>query len=87
MKIIKFNTIIVLKTYILNKKCDNMVQEVFTGSLIYSHILPAILGFLSIIFLCNGIMDDNKIYTIVGVVMFFSAGLLPFVILPIVLGV
>jgi len=64
-----------------------MVQEVLTGSLIYSHILPAFLGFISIIFLCTGIMDGNKNYTILGIVLFFAAGLLPFIILPVILGI
>jgi hypothetical protein len=64
-----------------------MVQEVFTGSLIYSHILPAILGFVSIILICLGIMDRKNNYTIIGIVMFFAAGLLPFIILPFVLGI
>jgi hypothetical protein len=59
-----------------------MVQEVFTGTLIYSHLIPAVLGFFSLIFICNGIMDRERNYTIIGVLLFFAAGLLPFIILP-----
>ncbi|MCK9152043.1 hypothetical protein [Methanobacterium alcaliphilum] len=63
-----------------------MVVETFTGSLIYSHIAPAIVGFLGILFICIGIMDRKQNYTIIGVIMFFAAGLLPFLILPAIIG-
>jgi hypothetical protein len=56
------------------------------GSLIYSHIFPPIAGFIGVILICSGIMDDNRKYTIVGVLTFLAAGLLPFLILPLVLG-
>jgi hypothetical protein len=55
------------------------------GTLIFSHIIPAVLGFFSIILICNGIMDRKNNYTIIGVAMFFAAGLIPFIILPLVL--
>ena len=55
------------------------------GTLIFSHIIPAVLGFFSIIFICNGIMDRKNNYTIIGVAMFFAAGLIPFIILPLAL--
>ncbi|MGC9517899.1 MAG: hypothetical protein ACP5C3_09425 [Methanomicrobiales archaeon] len=61
--------------------------QVFTGSLIYSHVLPVVLGFFSVIFLANGIMDRNMTYTIIGIALFLSAGILPFLILPLVIGV
>ncbi|MGB9844889.1 hypothetical protein [Methanothermobacter tenebrarum] len=64
-----------------------LVGETFTGSIFYSHVMPAILGFLSIILICNGMMDESKKQVIIGVVLFFSAGLLPFIILRAVLGV
>lgn len=59
---------------------------VFTGTLIYSHILPGILAFLGIILICNGIMDRKNTHTLIGVTLFFAAGLLPFLILPFMLG-
>lgn len=51
------------------------------GSLLFSHIIPGILGFLGILLIINGIMDDEKIITIIGVVLFFIAGLSPFLFL------
>jgi len=64
-----------------------MDEPTFNGFLIYSHILPALFGFLSIIFIANGIMDKKMYYTIGGVALFLLAGLLPFLILPYVLGI
>ncbi len=58
----------------------------FTGTLIYSHILPGILAVIGIFLICNGIMDRKNNYTIIGVALFFLAGLLPFLILPLMLG-
>lgn len=63
-----------------------MVAETFTGSLIYSHIAPGILGFIGILLICSGIMDRKQNYTIIGVVLFFAAGILPFIILPLIIG-
>lgn len=57
------------------------------GFLLYSHILPGILGFLGILLIANGIMDKKLEYTIGGVVLFFLAGILPFLILPFILGI
>ncbi|MGZ7044481.1 MAG: hypothetical protein ACXVHO_09890 [Methanobacterium sp.] len=59
----------------------------FNGFLIYSHIIPAVFGFLSILLIANGIMDRKREYAIGGVVLFLAAGLLPFLILPYVLGI
>ncbi|MDI9624770.1 MAG: hypothetical protein QFX38_07795 [Methanothermobacter sp.] len=64
-----------------------LVGETLTGSIFYSHVMPAILGFLSIILICNGMMDENKKQLLLGVILFFGAGLLPFIILRAVLGV
>ena len=64
-----------------------MVDTTVGGFLIYSHILPAILGFFGILLVANGIMDRKMEYTIGGVVMFFAAGILPFLVLPYVLGI
>lgn len=64
-----------------------LVAETLTGSIFYSHVMPAILGFLSIILICDGMMDENKKKVLVGVILFFGAGLLPFIILRGILGV
>jgi len=50
-------------------------------SILFSHILPPLLAFAGIILLCSVIMDRNKDFTIIGIVMFFAAGLLPFLVL------
>lgn len=63
-----------------------MDTPMFNGFLIYSHILPAIFGFLAILLIANGIMDRKMQYTIGGVILFFAAGILPFLILPMVVG-
>jgi hypothetical protein len=63
-----------------------MADTVIFGSLLYSHIIPPVLAFIGVILLCSGIMDRKRNYTIAGIVFFFAAGLLPFLILPVVLG-
>lgn len=64
-----------------------MDAPTFNGFLIFSHVLPAIIGFFAIILLANGIMDRRMEYTIGGVALFFGAGILPFFILPLILGI
>jgi hypothetical protein len=64
-----------------------MADAPVSGFLIYSHVLPAILGFLGIILIANGIMDRKTQYTIGGVALFFAAAILPFLILPFMLGI
>jgi hypothetical protein len=63
------------------------MADTFSGFLIYSHVLPAIFAFFGIILIANGIMDRKNEYTIGGVVLFFGAGVLPFLLLPFVLGI
>jgi cytochrome c oxidase subunit IV len=55
-------------------------------ALIYSHIIPPILAFIGVVLIITGLMDRKTIYTLAGIVLFLAAGLLPFLILPIVLG-
>ena len=55
--------------------------------ILYSHVIPPIIAFISILLICSGIMDKKTPYTILGVVLFFAGGLLPFLILPPLLGV
>ena len=60
--------------------------------IIFSHILPLIIGFLSILLIINGIMDEQKHISIIGIislnreglttdVLFLVASLGPFLIL------
>ncbi len=63
-----------------------MANTIIIGSLLYSHVIPIILAFVGVILLCSGIMDRKKNYTIAGIILFFAAGTLPFLILPLVLG-
>ncbi len=64
-----------------------MAETFISGYLIFSHILPPILGFFGIILIANGIMDRKREYTIGGIGLFFAAAILPFLILPVVLGI
>lgn len=50
--------------------------------IVFSHILPLILGFFSILLIINGIMDEQKPITILGIVLFLVAAIGPFFILP-----
>ncbi len=63
-----------------------MADTVMVGSLLYSHVIPILLAFVGVILLCSGIMDRKKNFTIAGIVLFFAAGTVPFLILPFVLG-
>ncbi len=57
------------------------MASIFTGTLIFSHIIPAILGFIGVILLANGIMDDKKELTRIGIIIFVIAAISPFLIL------
>jgi len=52
-----------------------------TGTMIFSHIIPIILGFLGIFLIGSGIMDDQKETLIIGVILFITAGISPFIVL------
>nr|WP_148217876.1 hypothetical protein [Methanothermus fervidus] len=56
------------------------------GLVFYSHVIPFILGLIGILLMCTGVMDDKPMYTSLGLIIFFVGGLLPFIILPIILG-
>jgi hypothetical protein len=62
-----------------------MADTIILGSLIYSHIIPITLAFIGVIFLCSGIMDRKNNYTILGIVLFLAAGIVPFLILPLLI--
>lgn len=53
-----------------------------SGILIFTHIMPVILGFLGILFLIQGIMEKKRPLTVIGTIMFFIAGVMPFIIIP-----
>jgi cytochrome c oxidase subunit IV len=55
-------------------------------ALIYSHIIPPILAFTGVVLIISGVMDRKTTYTLAGILLFLAAGLLPFLILPAVLG-
>ena len=64
-----------------------MVDALSSGFLLYSHILPPIMGFFAVMLIASGIMDKKREYMLGGVGLFFAAGLFPFVVLPFVLGI
>ena len=53
--------------------------------IIFSHILPLIIGFFSILLIINGIMDEQKHISILGIILFLVASIVPFLVLPLVL--
>jgi hypothetical protein len=57
-----------------------------SSAILFSHIIPPIMAVISILLICSGIMDRKNQYTIAGVVLFFAAGIIPFLILPFLLG-
>ncbi|MGL4669792.1 MAG: hypothetical protein ACRCVG_04260 [Methanobacteriaceae archaeon] len=63
------------------------MADTFTGSIIFTHILPGVLGFIGIILVANGIMDNNEKMTLIGVGLFALAVFLPFIILPLAFGI
>lgn len=53
--------------------------------IIFSHILPLIIGFFSILLIINGMMDEQKHISILGIILFLVASISPFLVLPLVL--
>ena len=62
-----------------------MPTNVFTGTLIFSHILPVILGFIGVILMITGTMDNNKQLAKIGIALFIIAATIPFLILGILI--
>lgn len=56
-----------------------------TGTTIFSHILPVILGFLGVLLITSGIMDDKKISLALGIILFVFACISPIFILDAIL--
>ncbi|MGB9978301.1 hypothetical protein [Methanobacterium sp.] len=63
-----------------------MTNALASSYLIFSHILPPIMGFFAVLLIASGIMDKKREYMFLGLGIFFIAGLLPFIVLPFVLG-
>ncbi len=53
--------------------------------IIFSHILPLILAFFSILLIIDGIMDEQRYISIIGIVLFLIAAIGPFLVLSILL--
>ncbi|MEE1128675.1 MAG: hypothetical protein UHW99_01705 [Methanobrevibacter sp.] len=53
------------------------------GTTIFSHIIPVILGFLAIIMVISGSLEESKTKLGLGIVLFVVACLFPYVILSI----
>ena len=51
------------------------------GTTIFSHIIPAVLGFFAIILLISGSIDDSNTKLSIGVIMFVIACATPYVVL------
>ncbi|MDR2966441.1 MAG: hypothetical protein LBU74_00635 [Methanobacteriaceae archaeon] len=62
-----------------------MPTNVVTGSLFFSHIFPVILGFIGVILIISGIMDNDNYFTKIGIVLIIIATLMPFLILSILI--
>jgi len=63
-----------------------LADAISSGYLIYAYIIPPIFGFFAVLLIASGVMDKKLEYTIGGVGLFFAAGILPFLVLPFVLG-
>lgn len=51
------------------------------GTTIFSHIIPIVLGFFGVLYIASGIMDDKKSKLILGIFLFVTAAILPFIVL------
>lgn len=55
------------------------------GTILFSHILPVILGFLAIILVISGSLEESKTKLGVGIVLFVVACLFPYIILSVLI--
>lgn len=53
----------------------------FTGITLFSHIIPAILGFFGVLLLIAGSLDENKYKFSIGILLFILAVALPYIVL------
>ncbi|MEE1150382.1 hypothetical protein [Methanobrevibacter sp.] len=51
------------------------------GTTIFSHILPVVLGFLAIVMIISGSLEENKGKLVLGIVLFIMACAFPYVVL------
>lgn len=51
------------------------------GTTIFSHILPVVLGFLAIVMIISGSLEENKAKLALGIVLFVMACVFPYVVL------
>ncbi len=51
------------------------------GTTIFSHILPVIFGFLGLLLIISGALDEDKVKLGLGVALFIIACVFPYVIL------
>ena len=51
------------------------------GTTIFSHILPVVLGFFAIMLIVSGSLEENNPKLVIGIVLFVTACILPYVIL------
>ena len=51
------------------------------GTTIFSHILPVVLGFLAIVMIISGFLEENKGKLVLGIVLFIMACAFPYVVL------
>ena len=51
------------------------------GTTIFSHILPVVLGFLAIVMIISGSLEENKSKLGLGIVLFIMACAFPYVVL------
>lgn len=51
------------------------------GTTIFSHILPVIFGFIALILIISGSLDENKPKLGLGIVLFVIACIAPYIIL------
>jgi len=56
-----------------------------TGTLLFSHILPAVLGFFGVMIFIAGVMDEEQQVTLVGIGIFVLGCILPFIVLNLIL--
>lgn len=52
-----------------------------SGTMIFSHIIPVILGFVGLFIVANSIYDDNRELLIIGIILFVVACFSPFILL------
>ena len=55
------------------------------GTTLFSHIIPVILGFLAIIMIISGSLEESKSKLGLGIALFVVACLFPYVILSILI--